>query len=74
MTKNDIIEYVMKSPQNTNKAVLSDMLDQYAVSDNKTEIELVATENKVYTPDTGKVYSKVTVNVPAQVEETTPGE
>ena len=73
MTKNDIIAYVMNSPQNTNKAVLSDMLEQYAASDNKTEVELVATENKVYTPETGKVYSKVTVNVPAQVEET-PGE
>lgn len=70
MNKQDIINYVVKTPHNTNKAILSDMLDQFAASDNKIEIELTATENKVYTPETGKVYSKVTVNVPAQVEET----
>lgn len=74
MNKQDIINYVVKTPHNTNKAVLSDMLDQFAASDNKIEIELTATENKVYTPETGKVYSKVTVNVPAQTEETPPEE
>ena len=30
MTKNDIIEYVMNTPHNTNKAVLSSMLNQLA--------------------------------------------
>lgn len=69
MNKQDIINYVVKTPHNTNKAILSDMLDQFAASDNKIEIELTATENKVYTPETGKVYSKVTVNVPVQTEE-----
>jgi len=32
-----------------------------------TLIELSATENKVYTPDTGKAYKKVTVNVSAKL-------
>lgn len=31
----------------------------------KTEVALEATENKTYTPEEGKVYNSVTVNVPA---------
>lgn len=64
MTKQDIINYVMNTPHNTNAAVLSSMLDTFAANDNKEEIELSATENNIYTPETGKVYKKVTVNVP----------
>lgn len=71
MTKQDILDYVISTPYNTNKNVLEGMLDEYAESDNKQEIELSATENKVYTPDTGKVYKKVTVNVPAPVSDWT---
>lgn len=33
----------------------------------KTEVALEATENKTYTPEEGKVYSSVTVNVPVGV-------
>ena len=69
MNKQDIINYAVETPGNTNKAVLSSMLDQFVTSDNKEEIELSATENKVYTPATGKVYNKVTVNVPAPVSD-----
>lgn len=69
MTKNDILAYVMETPANTNRAVLSHMLDSFESGDNKQEIELLAQENKVYTPAEGKVYNKVTVNVPAS----TPG-
>lgn len=65
MTKQDILEYLGESPSNTNPAVISGMLDSFAKGDNKEEIELEATENKVYTPEKGKVYKKVTVNVPA---------
>ena len=67
MTKNEVLDYVMLSPANTNRAVLSGLLSEFAAGDNKEEIELTATENKVYTPDTGKVYKKVTVNVPTQM-------
>lgn len=69
MTKQDVINYVVETPTNTNKAVLSDLLDEFAVGDNKQEIELSATENKVYIPDNGKVYKKVTVNVPASASD-----
>ena len=64
MTKNDILAYVTETPTNTNRAVLSHMLDSFESGDNKQEIELLAQENKVYTPAEGKVYNKVTVNVP----------
>lgn len=65
VTKNDVLDYVMTSPYNTNRQVLSSILDSFVSSDNKEEIELNVTENKVYTPEEGKVYKKVTVNVPA---------
>ncbi len=71
MTKEDIINYVLKTPSNTNPAVLSGILDDFGGSDNKQEIELSATENKVYTPAEGKVYNKVTVNVPAPPSDIT---
>jgi len=43
-------------------------------SDNKEEIELSAQENKVYTPEEGKVFNKVTVNVPAPPSDITTAE
>ena len=71
MTKQEILEYAVDTPTNTNKAVLSGMLDKFASGDNKTEIALTATENQVYTPEEGKVYNKVTVNVPAPPSDIT---
>lgn len=71
MTKEGVLNYVMNSPYNTNRAVLSGMLDSFEASDNKEEVELSAQENKVYTPEEGKVYNKVTVNVPAPPSDIT---
>ena len=56
MTKQEVISYITETPGNTNPAVLSGILDDFGGSDNKQEIELSATENKVYTPAEGKVY------------------
>ena len=68
MTKNDVLDYVMTTPHNTNRAVLSSILDSYVSSDNKQEIEFLGTENGVFTPKEGKVFNKVTVNVPIPEE------
>ena len=65
MDKQKAMDYILNSPQNTNPSVLSSVLDSLTISDNKEEIELSVTENGVYTPDSGKVYKKATVNVPA---------
>jgi hypothetical protein len=35
MTKEEILEYVMNTPENTNRMVLSDMIDELANSDDK---------------------------------------
>ena len=71
MTKQDILNYLQRTPYNTNVNVVGSMIDAVVNSEErsqpqaKTEIELLAQENKVYTPAEGKVYNKVTVNVPA---------
>lgn len=64
MDKQKVMDYILNTPQNTNPAVLSSVLDSLTISDNKEEIELSVTENGVYTPNSGKVYKKATVNVP----------
>lgn len=74
MTKKEILDYITETPGNTNRAVLNGMLDSFESGDNKEEIELSATENKVYTPDEGKVYNKVTVNVPELTSDITTAE
>ena len=41
MTKQDIINYVVETPTNTNKAVLSTMLDQFSASESAAATESV---------------------------------
>ena len=71
MTKQEVINYIVETPGNTNPAVLSTILNEFGVSDNKQEIEFLATENGVFTPHEGKVFNKVTVNVPAPPSDIT---
>ena len=71
MTKQEVINYIVKTPGNTNPAVLSSILNEFGASDNKQEIEFLATENGVFTPHEGKVFNKVTVNVPAPPSDIT---
>ena len=71
MTKQEVINYIVETPGNTNPAVLSSILNEFGASDNKQEIEFLATENGVFTPHEGKVFNKVTVNVPAPPSDIT---
>lgn len=71
MTKQEVINYITETPGNTNPAVLSSILSEFGASDNKQEIEFLATENGVFTPHEGKVFNKVTVNVPAPPSDIT---
>ena len=47
-TKKEILDYCTYTPHNTNRHVLSTMLDEFVTSDNKQEIELSATTNNIY--------------------------
>lgn len=62
--KDKILDYVMETPHNTNRQILSNMIDDLESSgEGKTEVELSVTQNKTYTPDEGEVYNKVTAKV-----------
>lgn len=65
MTKQDILEYITKSPENTNYSVMSSLLDQFHNSDYTiVEIEL-DWDNYLYTMR-GDTYA----NVYATIQET----
>ena len=70
MAMNETIKFILQNKDSLNPAVLRTVLDDFGISDNKAEIELLAQENNVYTPAEGKVYNKVTVNVPEPTLET----
>ena len=70
MAMSETIKFILQNKDSLNPAVLRTVLDDFGISDNKAEIELLAQENKVYTPAEGKVYNKVTVNVPGPTLET----
>ena len=80
MTKQDIIDYVLDSPQNTNKAVLNSILNQFeeavataaateADANDPVAEAITITENGTTNAPEGTVYNKVTVNVPAPVSD-----
>lgn len=78
MTVNDILEYVMNTPNNTNKVVLKGMLDSLvdsaaadADADDPVAESITITENGTTTAPEGKVYDEVIVNVPAPPSEIT---
>lgn len=71
MTVNDILEYVMNTPHNTNRTILKGMLDSLvadtttaADADDPVVEEVSINENGVTNAPEGKVYNKVTVAVP----------
>ena len=73
ITQQNIIDYVMTTPENTNPAILIQLLNEYQAGDN---LELVTTtippttENQTVTAATGKAFSSVTVNaVTAAIDE-----
>lgn len=52
MTKEEILDYVMNTPDNTNRAVLSDMLDEFSSGSgggNPTLVVEVTSKNNVWT-------------------------
>lgn len=73
ITQQNIIDYVMTTPENTNPAILIQLLNEYQAGDN---LELVTTtippttESQTVTAATGKAFSAVTVNaVTAAIDE-----
>lgn len=68
MAKEDIIKYVMNTPENTNPSVLKTMLDNMGSTHSKIEVELTVTESGIYTPtDSNTVFNKITVEIPFEL-------
>lgn len=53
MTKEEILDYVMNSPENTNRMVLNDMLNQLSSSNTSGLIVIITynNDNNTYTMD-----------------------
>lgn len=71
MTINDILDYVMTTPHNTNRQVLKGMLEKLtsdaaadADADDPVAESITITENGITTAPEGTVYDEVVVNVP----------
>lgn len=73
ITQQNIIDYVMTTPENTNPAILIQLLNEYQAGDNLelvTTAILPTTESQTITAATGKAFSAVTVNaVTAAIDE-----
>lgn len=73
ITKKNIVDYVMTTPENTNPAILMQMLDEFQTGDNLELITVTippTTESQTINAATGKAFSQVTVNaVTAAIDE-----
>ena len=68
MDKQQIIDFICSTPENTNPAVLGTVLDEYASGSGREPVidSITLTENGTYEADEGvDGYSPITVNVPS---------
>ena len=59
MTKEEILDYVMDTPDNTNRRVLSDMLDEFSSSNGGGGMLVVTVSGEPYSRTLDKTYREI---------------